>query len=67
MTGLRTVEGISLLYVQEIFGKLFATYLEEQASRHIEARYFYWDGDYLKIHQSAKFLTDGLAADLFMV
>ena len=67
MTGLRTVEGISLLYVQEIFGKLFATYLEEQASRHLEARYFYWDGDYLKIHQSAKFLTDGLAADLFMV
>ena len=46
MTGLRTVEGISLLYVQEIFGKLFATYLEEQASRHLEARYFYWDGDY---------------------
>ena len=67
MTGLRTIEGISLEFVKSTFGLRYAMYLEEQAARHLEGQYFYWDGDHLKISKSAKFLTDGLAADLFMV
>lgn len=67
MTGLRTINGVSLLHVQETFGKRYALYLEEQAARHLSEQNFFWDGDHLKISASAKFLTDGLAADLFMV
>ena len=67
MTGLRTIEGISLEFVKSRFGLRYAMYLEEQAARHLEEQHFYWDGDHLKIAKSAKFLTDGLAADLFMV
>ena len=67
MTGLRTISGISLLHVQETFGKRYALYLEEQASRHLSEQYFFWDGDHLKVSARAKFLTDGLASDLFMV
>ena len=67
MTGLRTTHGISLLHVQETFGKRYALYLEEQASRHLSEQYFFWDGDHLKVSAKAKFLTDGLASDLFMV
>tara|TARA_B100000886_G_scaffold208033_1_gene143920 strand:+ start:399 stop:1523 length:1125 start_codon:yes stop_codon:yes gene_type:complete len=67
MTGLRTTHGISLLHVKETFGKRYALYLEEQASRHLSEQYFFWDGDHLKVSARAKFLTDGLASDLFMV
>ncbi|MDA8947935.1 radical SAM family heme chaperone HemW [Flavobacteriaceae bacterium] len=67
MTGLRTINGVSLLHVQETFGKRYALYLEEQAARHLSEQNFFWDGDHLKISASAKFLTDGLAADLFIV
>ena len=67
MTGLRTTHGISLLHVKETFGKHYALYLEEQASRHLSEQYFFWDGDHLKVSARAKFLTDGLASDLFMV
>ena len=67
MTGLRTIEGISLEFVKSRFGLRYAMYLEEQAARQLKEQHFYWDGDHLKIAKSAKFLTDGLAADLFMV
>ena len=67
MTGLRTTHGISLLHVQETFGDRYGMYLEEQATRHLSENYFFWDGDHLKVSAKAKFLTDGLASDLFMV
>jgi oxygen-independent coproporphyrinogen-3 oxidase len=67
MTGLRKIEGLSLSYVKIKFGKSYAEYLEAQAERNLKSRNFYWDGDYLKISQKAKFLTDGLAADLFKI
>jgi oxygen-independent coproporphyrinogen-3 oxidase len=65
MTGLRKKEGLSLEYVKNTFGKMYAAYLEDQVARHLEERNFFWDGDFLKITPKAKFLSDGLAADLF--
>ena len=67
MTGLRKVEGLSLDYVKKTFGSSYVTYLESQLGRHLESKNFYWDGDYLKITPKAKFLSDGLAADLFRI
>ena len=67
MTGLRKVEGLSLEYVKNTFGTKYLAYLESQVGRHLEVRNFYWDGDHLKITPKAKFLSDGLAADLFKI
>jgi len=65
MTGLRTLNGISLDVVRKNFGERYGDYLEEQMDRHIGECNLYWDGDSIKVTQKAKFLTDGIAADLF--
>jgi oxygen-independent coproporphyrinogen-3 oxidase len=67
MTGLRKIEGISLDHVKKGYGKTYAAYLEEQVTRHLEQRNLFWDGDHLKVAKQAKFLTDGIAADLFFI
>ena len=67
MTGLRKVEGLSLDHIKKTFGSSYLNYLESQVERHLEARNFHWDGDYLKITPKAKFLSDGLASDLFKI
>ena len=67
MTGLRKFEGISLDHVKKVYGKAYAAYLEEQVTRHLEQRNLFWDGDHLKVAKQAKFLTDGIAADLFFI
>ena len=67
MTSLRKNEGASLTYVDKSFGNTYVTYLEEQVARHLHKRNLFWDGDSLKISNKAKFLTDGIAADLFIV
>ena len=67
MTALRTLEGVSLAHIKKSFGKRYTLYLEDQVKRHLKYRNLFWDGDYLKVAKKAKFLTDGIAADLFLV
>lgn len=67
MIGLRKIEGLSKEHVEKTFGKTYAAYLESQVSRHLEERNLFWDGDFLKITPKAKFLSDGLVADLFKI
>ena len=67
MTGLRTIYGVSVAHIKNTFGTRYAQYLEEQAARHFSDHNLYWDGDCLKVTKKAKFLTDGLAADLFFI
>ncbi|MGC6478906.1 MAG: radical SAM family heme chaperone HemW [Flavobacteriaceae bacterium] len=67
MTGLRTQWGVSLAFIAEHFGKKYAQYLEEQASKYLAMDNLYWDGDHLKVRKQARFLVDGLAADLFLI
>ena len=67
MTGLRKSEGLSLDYIKRIFGKTYAAYLEEQVSIHLYQRNIFWDGDFIKVAKHAKFLTDGIASDLFII
>ena len=67
MTALRTHEGISLAHIKNSFGKRYTLYFEDQVKRHLKYRDLFWDGDYLKVAKKAKFLTDGIAADLFIV
>ena len=67
MTALRTHDGISLAHIKNSFGKRYTLYFEDQVKRHLKYRNLFWDGDYLKVAKKAKFLTDGIAADLFIV
>ena len=67
MTALRTHKGVSLARVKKSFGKRYTLYFEDQVKRHLKYRNLFWDGDYLKVSKKAKFLTDGIAADLFLI
>ena len=67
MTGLRKIEGLSLGHIKKVFGNTYSAYFEEQVGRHLEQRNIFWDGDYLKVSRQAKFLTDGIASDLFII
>ena len=67
MTGLRTHWGVSLQRIEKEFGGHFVEYLLQQAERHIADRYLFLDGDTLKVTRKGRFLSDGLASDLFML
>ncbi|MGB1211324.1 MAG: radical SAM family heme chaperone HemW [Lacinutrix venerupis] len=67
MTGLRTVWGVSIKKVQQDFGVTFENYMLEHAQKHIKEHLLYIDNGKLKITQKGKFLSDGIASDLFML
>ena len=67
MTGLRTQWGIDRRQVEKEFGLIYAEYLEQQAQSHLIDENLFWDGDNLLVTDKAKFLTDGIAADLFLI
>jgi len=67
MTGLRTSSGVSLKIIREKIGKKFANYLKENSKNRILSNDLYWDGDHLHVTKKSKFLSDGIASDLFMI
>ncbi len=67
MTGLRTMWGVSLVKVENDFGKRYRDYLLEQVEKHVENQLLYFEDDTLKITKKGKFLGDGIASDLFLV
>ena len=67
MTSLRTSWGVSLKKINQTFGKHYSDYLEKQVENHLIDQRVYWDGDALKVTKKAKFLTDGIASDLFLL
>jgi len=67
MTGLRTIWGVSLLKINNDFGEKYVTYLENQTKKHIEQELLYIENQVLKTTQKGKFLSDGIASDLFML
>jgi len=67
MTGLRTIWGVSLTRVELDFGKKYKEYLLLQAQKHLEENLLYLDGDLLLVTKKGKFLSDGLASDLFLL
>lgn len=67
MTRLRTMWGVSLEMVSDLFGTVYKQYLEKQLKPHLEEHLLFMDGDIIKVSKKGKFLTDGIAADLFLV
>lgn len=67
MTGLRTIWGVSLENINQKFGTKFGLYLEKQSKKYIEQELLYIENRILKTTKKGKFLSDGIAADLFKI
>lgn len=65
MTGLRTIWGVSLDKVELDFGKSYKDYVLLQAQPFINEHLLYIDDDKLLVTKKGKFLSDGIASDLF--
>ena len=65
MTGLRTIWGVSLVRIEQEFGIDFLNYLKKQSRKFIDDGLLSITDDILKPTLKGKFLTDGIASDLF--
>jgi oxygen-independent coproporphyrinogen III oxidase len=65
MTGLRTIWGVSLDRIEKEFGNEYLNYLQTQARKHLEDNLLFIEENVLKATKKGKFLTDGIASDLF--
>lgn len=67
MTGLRTIWGVSLERIEQEFGKTYLDYLNQQAAKFIEDHLLFIDDNILRTSKKGKFLSDGIASDLFLL
>jgi oxygen-independent coproporphyrinogen III oxidase len=67
MTGLRTIWGVSLERVANEFGQTYFDYLLQQANKYIEDHLLFVDDNILKTTKKGKFLSDGIASNLFLL
>lgn len=67
MTGLRTIWGVSFVRIKEEFGETYLDYLNQQAAKFIEEHLLFVDDDVLRATKKGKFLSDGIASDLFLL
>jgi oxygen-independent coproporphyrinogen-3 oxidase len=65
MTGLRTIWGVSLDRIEKEFGVDYLNYLNKQAQKFLEDNLLTIKNNILKPTPKGKFLTDGIASDLF--
>jgi oxygen-independent coproporphyrinogen-3 oxidase len=67
MTGLRTIYGVSLPHIEKEYGLKFREYLLDQAQTYLKDHLLYLDDDILIVTRKGKFLSDGIASELFML
>ena len=67
MTALRTIWGVDLHRLEMEFGPRFKTYFLQQAEAHLEDHLLFIDGDIVRATRKGKFLSDGIASDLFLL
>lgn len=67
MTGLRTIWGVSLNKIEQEFGETYLNYLNQQAAKFIEDHLLFVDDNILRTTKKGKFLSDGIASDLFLL
>jgi oxygen-independent coproporphyrinogen-3 oxidase len=65
MTGLRTIWGVSLNRIKTEFGIIYLEYLNKQAQKFLDDDLVFIENNILKPTPKGKFLTDGIASDLF--
>lgn len=67
MTGLRTIWGVSLDKIKKDFGNSYAEYLIKQVQKFLNDDLVFIEENILKPTKKGKFLTDGIASDMFML
>ncbi len=67
MTGLRTTWGVNLSDIEHRFGPMYKKYLLDQSKKFIEEQLLFLDDTIIKVSRKGRFLSDGIAADLFML
>jgi oxygen-independent coproporphyrinogen-3 oxidase len=65
MTGLRTIWGVSLDRIEKEFGVRYLDYLQKQSQKFLNDELLSIENNILKPTLKGKFLTDGIASDLF--
>ena len=65
MTGLRTIWGVSLQRIEMEFGKDYLDYLNQQMQSFLIEGLLVVEDEVLRPTKKGKFLTDGIASDLF--
>ncbi|MRX37674.1 radical SAM family heme chaperone HemW [Flavobacterium sp. LC2016-23] len=65
MTGLRTIWGVSLERIETEFGPDYLDYLSQQTQKFLDDDLLFIENNILKPTAKGKFLTDGIASDLF--
>ncbi|PBJ13107.1 radical SAM family heme chaperone HemW [Flavobacterium sp. ACN6] len=65
MTGLRTIWGVSLERIENEFGLEYFNYLKKQSEKFLNDDLLLIENNILKPTPKGKFLTDGIASDLF--
>ena len=65
MTGLRTIWGVSLERIESEFGQTYLDYLSKQSQKFLNDDLLFIEDNILKPTKKGKFLTDGIASDLF--
>ena len=65
MTGLRTIWGVSLERIEKEFGLDYLNYLQKQSEKFLNDELLSIENNILKPTAKGKFLTDGIASDLF--
>jgi oxygen-independent coproporphyrinogen-3 oxidase len=67
MTGLRTMWGISIKFIENKFGKNFKNHFLKSIKKYIDQKLIHISNDMYITTDSARFLADGIAADLFII
>ncbi|MEE9364181.1 MAG: radical SAM family heme chaperone HemW [Cellulophaga sp.] len=67
MTGLRTIWGVSLTKIRLEYGEKYYAYLLEQGKKHLQDKFLKIEDTTLVVTKKGKFLSDGIASDLFLV
>ncbi|MDR2223366.1 MAG: radical SAM family heme chaperone HemW [Flavobacteriaceae bacterium] len=67
MTGLRTIWGVDIERVSIKMGTIYSDYLVKESAHFIEEGLMHREGNILTITDKGKFLSDGIASDLFWV
>ncbi len=67
MTSLRTIKGTDLLEIDRRFGPALKTNFSHQAIRHLASGHLSEQSGIFTLTKKGKFLSDGIAADLFVV
>lgn len=67
MTRLRTQFGVSLTEIATLYGDKYKDYFIEYSQKHVEEHLLFIEGDRVYVSKKGKFLSDGIASDLFIL